>query len=120
MSVHRKLTPLLLTAGALATAVAVAAPASAIGKVTCPARPTWSHGVEIWTDYGFDVCYAGTVGTATLNTSRVDLATSGWNYATVYDTGGGYAYLVPGSAWDYINDYPYHEVTVDEVNIING
>ena len=120
VSVHRKLAPLLLTAGALACAVAVAAPASAISRVTCPTAPTWSHGVEVWTDYGFNACYAGSVGYATLNTSRVDESSSGWNYAYVYDTSGGSTYLTPGSYWDYVDWAPYHLVTVDEVQIVNG
>lgn len=116
MNLRSKLVPAALTAGILAGGVALAAPASAISRVTCPAAPTWSHGVEVWTDYGFNACYAGTPGTATLNVSRVYLATADWNNADVYDTYGGDLYLPAGTGVNYVDNFGY-EVTVDAVQI---
>ena len=116
MNLTGKLVPAALTAGVLAAGVAFAAPASAISRVTCPTPPTWSHGVEVWTDYGFTACYAGTPGTATLYVSRVYLATADWNNADVYDTYGGDLYLPAGTSFNYVQRLGY-EVTVDAVEI---
>ncbi|WUH91956.1 hypothetical protein OG900_18810 [Streptomyces sp. NBC_00433] len=115
MRVRRKVAAAALAGGILAGGVALAAPASAISKVTCPTPPTRAYGVEVSTDYGFNACYAGSVGAATLNVSRVYLASSQWNYATVWFV-GGYTKLATYSSVNY-NVVLGHTVTVYEVDI---
>lgn len=116
MHVRRKLAAAALAGGILAGGVALAAPAGAISKVTCPTPPTRAYGVEVSTDYGFNACYAGSVGAATLNVSRVYLATSQWNNATVWFV-GGHANLSMYSGVDF-NQVLGHTVTVYEVDIV--
>jgi hypothetical protein len=115
MNMRRKLTPLVLTAGVLAGGVAMAGSASANSRVTCPTPPARAYGVEVSTDYGFNACYAGSVGPATLNLSRVYLATSQWNDATVWFD-GGYTNLSTYSGVNY-DQILGHTVTVYEVDI---
>ena len=81
----------LAAAAVISGGIAMAAPASAATIVTdCPARPTWSNGIELWESTGGNTCFEddGTryspAGTWIPNVQDV---TSGWNYADIYVVG---------------------------------
>ncbi|MGW3040580.1 hypothetical protein ACWC9T_11140 [Kitasatospora sp. NPDC001159] len=121
MTVRRKLSAIALAGGILASGVAIATPASAIGSTTCPTQNSsypMSHGLEVWTWYG-NFCYAGTPGTAwNINLSGAYRITADWNHGAFDTSVGSYDIGPTGTRYNEI-DFS-SSVTVYNVTILNG
>ncbi|MFJ2865928.1 hypothetical protein [Kitasatospora sp. NPDC087314] len=121
MTVRRKLSAVALAGGILASGVAIATPASAIGGVACPtqnANGPMSHGLEVWTFSG-NFCYAGTPGTVyNVNLTGVYRISADWNHGT-FDTSVGPISIGPTGTRTNAVNFNSSE-TVYSVTILNG
>ncbi|MBD0674674.1 hypothetical protein BU198_29230 [Streptomyces sp. CBMA156] len=112
---------MVLAGGILASGVAVATPASAIGTTACPTADNnypMSHGLEVWTSHG-NFCYAGTPGRWTVNQSGVYRISADWNHG-YFNTSSGPYDLGPTGTQNNVKDFGGAFVTVNYVEILNG
>ncbi|MFG2142615.1 hypothetical protein ACGFRG_00195 [Streptomyces sp. NPDC048696] len=120
MIVRRKLSAVALIGGILASGVAIATPASAIGPTTCPTQTSsypMSHGLEVWTTHG-NFCYAGSPGGWNVNQGGVYRITADWNHGT-FITDLGAIGLGPTGTRPNERDFPSNTY-VWSVTILNG
>lgn len=121
LTVRRKLSAVALTGGILASGVAIATPASAIGGIACPtqnANGPMSHGLEVWTHSG-NFCYAGTPGTVqNVNLTGVYRISADWNHGR-FDTSVGSIDIGPTGTRTNTVNFNSSE-SVYNVTILNG
>ncbi|MCX5386827.1 hypothetical protein [Streptomyces sp. NBC_00083] len=118
-NVRTKFAALTMAAGLALAGVAVAAPAHAIDRVSCP-----TNGLTVITSGNGNFCAAGSIGYKTISSltgggqsdvKNVVRETTSWNWAVFYNS-TGYVRLKPGGHADFGAGVITYALEIDNPN----